>query len=209
MSWTGVHQLIVRAKAGDNDAWWLLHDMVRPYLLKEAQRRLGPTWPQQSASDLTQNTWQRAWTKIESFRGGDDDDQTAALFRAWLRQTLKRVHSNHKRAERAQRRLMPPGTFSMYATGPGDRSGGRPGFEAIADQSSVSAKLRRDEEKARIEQVLGKLGDPEDRELVSLHFFDGQSIRKIAQDRGVSPHTIGSRLQRILDRLGPDLKDLQ
>ncbi len=209
MSWTGVHQLIVRAKAGDNAAWSLLHDMVRPFLLKDAQRRLGPTWPQQSASDLTQDTWQRAWRNIESFRGGDDDDQTAALFRAWLRQTLKRVHSNHKRSERAQRRLMPPGTFSMNAPGPGDRSGGRPEFEAIAEQSSVSAKLRRDEEKARIEQVLGNLGDPEDRELVSLYFFEGHSVRQIAQDRGVSPHTIGSQLQRILGRMEPDLKDLQ
>jgi RNA polymerase sigma factor (sigma-70 family) len=208
MSWHGIHQMIVRAKAGDDDAWTSLHDMVRPYLVNEAQRVLGPNWAQQSASDLTQDTWQRAWTRIEGFRGGDSDEQTAALFRAWLRQTLRRIHSNHERAERAQRRLRPPGTFSMNDPGSSDRSDGRPGFEAIAEQSSVSARLRRDEQKARIEQALSKFGDPEDRELVRLYFFEGHSIRQIAQDRGVSPHTIGSELQRILGRMEPDLKDL-
>jgi DNA-directed RNA polymerase specialized sigma24 family protein len=104
MSWQGIHQMIVRAESGDNDAWQSLHDRVRPYLLKEAQRRLGPGWSQQSVSDLTQDTWQRAWTKIASFRGGEDDDQTAAFFRAWLRLTMKRVHSNQIRAQRAHRR---------------------------------------------------------------------------------------------------------
>jgi len=44
---------------------------------------------------------------------------------------------------------------------------------------------------------------------VRLYFFEGHSIRQIAQDRGVSPHTIGSQLQRILGRMEPDLKDLQ
>jgi RNA polymerase sigma factor (sigma-70 family) len=209
MSWHGIHQLIVRAKAGDNVAWQSLHDMVRPYLVNQAQRLLGPAWPHQSVSDLTQDTWERASTKIDTFRGGEDDGQTATLFRAWLLSTLKHTNSNRKRAERAQRRQAPPGTFSLNAQGSGDSTDGQPGFEPIADQSSVSANLNREEQNARIEQVLGTLDDPQDRELVLLHFFQGQSIRRIAQNRGVSPHTIDNRMQQILERLGRDLKDLQ
>jgi RNA polymerase sigma factor (sigma-70 family) len=209
MSWHGIHQLIVRAKAGDNDVWTSLHEMMRPYLLDEAQRRLGPALPQESTSDLIQNTWQLAWTNIQSFRGGDDDDQTAALFRAWLRRIMKNVHLNHVRAERAQRRLMPPGTFSMNAPGSDGLTEIRPGFEPIAHESSVGAQLRRDEVKARIEQVLARLADPEDRELVSLVFFEGRPIRKVAQDQSVSPYKVRERLRNILQRLGPHLKDLQ
>ena len=48
MSWAGVGSLIERAKRGDDDAWRALHEMVPPYLLKQAQRTLGPTWPEQS-----------------------------------------------------------------------------------------------------------------------------------------------------------------
>jgi RNA polymerase sigma factor (sigma-70 family) len=207
MPWHGIHELIVRAKAGDTDAWQSLHDMVCPYLISQAQRVLGPAWPQQSVSDLTQETWQRVWTKIESFRGGEDDDQTAALFRAWLCQTMTRIDSNRKRAERAQRRKLPPGTFSLDAARPDHSADGRVGFEPIADLSSVSAKLRREEDQARIEHVLSKLDDPADRELLQLCFFEKRSIRQIAKDRGVSPHTIGSRLKSILERLAQDLRD--
>jgi DNA-directed RNA polymerase specialized sigma24 family protein len=40
-----------------------------------------------------------------------------------------------------------------------------------------------------------------------LCFFEKQSIRQIAKDRGVSPHTVRSRLNSLLKRLGQDLKD--
>jgi DNA-directed RNA polymerase specialized sigma24 family protein len=92
MSWYGIRELIERAKGGDGQAWQLLHDMVRPYLLGVAQRLLGPDWPHQSVSDLTQETWQSVVTGIERFRGGADDVQTAAMLRAWLCQIMNNVH---------------------------------------------------------------------------------------------------------------------
>ena len=209
MSWDGIHDLIARAKAGDDDAWASLHEMVRPYLLNLGQRLLGPAWPHESISDLTQGTWERALTGIHGFRGGEDDIQTAPLFRAWLRQTMKRVQANRQRDGRTQRRQAPPGTVSLSAMRHGNSSDGQPAFEPIADSSSVSAHLRREEQRALIQRVLDELDDPRDRELVHLHFFQGRSFRKIAEERGVSDGTIGKRMQDILDRLGRDLKDLQ
>jgi RNA polymerase sigma factor (sigma-70 family) len=204
-----MHHLIARAKAGDDDAWRSLEETVRPYLLNLGQRLLGPAWPHESVSDLTQSTWQRVVTGIHGFRGGEDDLQTAPLFRAWLRQTMKHVHANQQRGGRALRRQAPAGTISLSGLSHGDSADGRAGFEPIADQSSVSAHLQREEQQALVQRVLTRLTDPDERELVQLHFFQGRSIRQIAQERGVSDHTIGNRLQKILERLGRDLKDLQ
>jgi DNA-directed RNA polymerase specialized sigma24 family protein len=79
MQWDGIHALLQRAKGGDEAAWQRLHDMARPYLLQVAQRYLGADWPQQSLSDLIQDTWVRAWQGIGGFDGGAGDEQTAPI----------------------------------------------------------------------------------------------------------------------------------
>jgi RNA polymerase sigma factor (sigma-70 family) len=209
MSWEGIHELIVRAKAGDNDAWQSLHEMVRPYLMNRAQHLLGPGWAHKSVSDLMQDTWQRVCTRIATFHGGADDAQTAPLFRAWVRVTMKNVHANWQRDQSAQRRQVPGRMLSLSVLRPGDSTDGPPALDPIADESSVSAGLRGDEQRALIEQILDDLDDPEDRRLIQAHFFEGCSLRKIAEEQGVSDGTIRHRLQRVLDRLGRGLKDLQ
>jgi RNA polymerase sigma factor (sigma-70 family) len=209
MSWDGIHHLIVRAKAGDNDAWQSLHDMVCPYMLNLGQRLLGPAWPHQSVSDLTQETWQRVLVGIPGFRGGEDDGQTAPLFRAWLCQTMKRVHANRIRAERAQRRKAPLSAVPHSGLGPVDSNDGRSGSELIAAGSSVGSNLCREEERALIQRVLDHLEDPLDREFVQAHFVEGRSLRKLAKERGTSEHELRNRRQSILKRLGRDLKALQ
>jgi DNA-directed RNA polymerase specialized sigma24 family protein len=201
--------LIARAKAGEDDVWAALHDMIHPYLLDEAKRILGPDMPQESTSDLIQKTLQRAWMNIEGFRGGDEEDQTAALFRAWLRRIMTNVHLNDVRAENAQRRLVPPGAFSM--NGPGSRGlpDGPAGFDPMAHESSVGAQLRRDKMRARIERVVGKRADPADRDLARLICFEGRSLSKAAELQSASAHKVRERLRMILQQLGPRLKDLQ
>src|SRR5438270_7953899 len=112
-SWDGVHDLIARAKAGDGQAWGALHKMAGPYLLNKAQRLLGPSWAHESVSDLTQEAWQRIVTGIVGFEGGKDDLQTAPMFRAWMRRTLKNAHANRLRAGQAQFRNPPSGKISL------------------------------------------------------------------------------------------------
>ena len=70
MQWDGVHDLVLRAKAGDELAWQELCELAQPYLYRLAQRALGPDRPSQSVSELLQGTWLRAWQGIEGFRGG-------------------------------------------------------------------------------------------------------------------------------------------
>jgi RNA polymerase sigma factor (sigma-70 family) len=209
MSCQGIQRLIARAKAGDDEAWLSLHEMVRPYLLNVAQRLLGRGWAHRSVSDLTQDTWQRVCTKIETFHGGADDDQTAALFRAWVRVTMVRVSANWRREETTQRRQVSGGALSLSILQARDSHDGVRAFDPIAEQSSVSGHVCSDEKRATIDRVLGTLDDCGDRELVRLHFFEGRSLRDIARERGVSDGSIRTRLRKILRRVGQGLKDIQ
>jgi len=201
--------LIVRAKAGDDDAWQSLHELVCPYLRNLGQRQLGPASPHESVSDLTQNTWLCVLKGIDAFHGGEDDTQTEPLFRAWLRKTMKNLQLNRQRDERIQRRQPPLGILSLSALGQGDSTEGQRGFEPIADDSTPSTKLRRDDQRELIQRVLDQLKDPTDRELVLHHFFEGRSLRQIAKERGWSDYELGKRMDGILNHIGRYLKALQ
>jgi RNA polymerase sigma factor (sigma-70 family) len=209
MSWEGVGDLIERVKTGDDHAWRALHEMVRPYLLKLAQRTLGPGWPEQSASDLTQDTWGRVVQGIGEFRGGLDDDQTAAVLRAWLRRIMNHAHANRVRSARTRRRKAPAPLVSLDALGRSESTDGVSPLELVSGESTPSANVRRDESRRLIQQVLDRLPDPRDRELLLLYFFEGCTLSQIAQRQGVSVDEVRSRRQDILKRLGRELKDLQ
>jgi hypothetical protein len=42
MSWDGVHDLVRRAQAGDQEAWRRLHALAQGFLAARARRLLGP-----------------------------------------------------------------------------------------------------------------------------------------------------------------------
>ena len=101
--WDGVHDLIARAKAGDGQAWKCAPCNGRCLPHESGpQRLLGDSWPLESVSDLTQETWQRVVVGLADFAGGERDDQTGPMFRAWMLRTLKHVHVNRLRADRAR-----------------------------------------------------------------------------------------------------------
>jgi RNA polymerase sigma factor (sigma-70 family) len=209
MSWEGVGDLIERAKGGDDHAWRALHEMVRPYLLKLAQRTLGPAWPEQSASDLTQDTWERVVRGIGEFRGGPDDGQTAAVLRAWLRRIMNHAHANRIRSARTRRRKAPAPLVSLDALGRSDLTDGASPLELVSGESTPSANARREESRLAVREVLEGLPDPRDRELLLSYFFEGCTLSQIAQRQGVSVEEVRSRRQDILKRLGRELKDLR
>jgi RNA polymerase sigma factor (sigma-70 family) len=202
MPWDGVCALIDRAKAGDEDAWRRLHDLAQPFLLRQAQRRLGPGWPHRSASDLVADTWLRAWQRLADFRGGPDDAQTGALFRSWLTRIVHTVHANGVRHDRADFRAPPAGIISLDAAGTGESAD--PGRDLPADDPSPGHWLRQDEEKARIAATLAKL-DPCDRAVVELHIFQDWTLGRVADHLGLTYDQVRYRLHGALDRLGQEL----
>lgn len=203
MLWDGVTALVARAKQGDTEALERLYRLAQPYLLQLAQRTLGPGWPEQSLSDLTQETWLRAWQAIGDFQGADNDADTGALLRAWFARTLKRVWLNQIRYENAQRRKPTAGSVPLTSCTP-DSSGS--GLDPAASDPTPSENVREQESRSLVERALEKLPDAADREIVRLRFFEGLSFAQIGERLGRDESTIRYRLQRVLDFLGDELK---
>jgi DNA-directed RNA polymerase specialized sigma24 family protein len=142
MHWEGVHQLIQKARLGDRQALDCLYVLAQPYLLRLAQRLLGPNWPHESVSDLTQETWVHALKGIGSFAGAAGDADTGALFRAWLGRTMKNVRLNGLRFNGTLGRQPPPGTVPAEAVG--DSTSRAPGVDPPApDPTRPRAPTRR------------------------------------------------------------------
>lgn len=207
--WEGVHDLIARARAGDGQAWGALHEMVTPFLLVHAQRLLGPAWPRESVSDLTQETWQRIVIGIADFAGGDGDDQTAPMFRAWLRRILKNVHANRRRAEQALKRKSPPDQVLLGGAGSLDGGDGRAQGEPPSPDHTASSIIGREERDRLIRRTIARLEDPLDRDLLHQVFFEGNSLRSVAASRGVSPDTLRYHFDGLLRKLKVDLDPLR
>jgi RNA polymerase sigma factor (sigma-70 family) len=202
MSWDGVHALVQQAKRGDRDALARLYDLAQPYLLGLAQKLLGPGWPNKSVSDLTQETWLRAWQGLHNFHGADGDPDTAALFRAWLARTMKNVWRNDVRFANARCRK---GSASSLPLEPGCDLPGQP----CSRDPTPSENLRWHEQRSLVEQALQKLPDPGDGEIVRLRFFEGLSFPEIGRRLGRDESTVRYHLQRGLEFLGRELKGLR
>jgi RNA polymerase sigma factor (sigma-70 family) len=204
MPWDEVHDLIRHVQMGDRTAWQPLFVLVQPYLLRLAQDFLGPGWPDGSVSDLTQETWVRAWQGLPDFRGGEDATQTAALFRAWLARIMKNVRLNQQRFQQSQRRRPPPGTIRLDAAGDSTAAHVEP---PARDPTPSSGP--RDEEQCRlINQALEQLADPTDRDIIRLHFFEGLSLTAIAGRLQLTLDRVRKGFHRSLARLKPPLDDL-
>ena len=208
MRWQNVVVLIDAARQGDPQAAGSLHALTQPYLLGLAQKVIGPNWPHESVSDLVQETWLRAWRGLDSFQGGGSDEDTAALFRAWLASTLKNVWCNHLRAYQAQRR-QPSAVVSLDSRSSGEIAGQPLVDDPPGRERTPSENVRTHERRRLVEQALQGLGDPLDRELVWLRFFEELSFAEIGARLGRDESTIRYHLQRILATLGRQLKGLQ
>lgn len=202
MEWAGVRELVERARNGDAAAVERLYALARPYLLALAQKLLGPGWPHKSISDLMQETWARAWKGLPGFTGAESDDDTAALLRAWLARTMKNVRLNEARFDAATCR---GGPLLQLPLG---RASDSVGSDPPARDATPSEAARQDERLDLVRRALGELPTA-DAELVRLRFFDGLSFDEVGQHVGRDESTVRHHLQRILKRLGGELKGLQ
>jgi RNA polymerase sigma factor (sigma-70 family) len=209
MSWDGIHDLVRALQAGDERGWAMLHEMARPYLLRLAERILGPGWPGESVSDLTQKTWQRVLAGLGGFRGGDNDAQTGALLRAWLAQTMRNVYRNDRRYEGAQRRGRGVAAVSVDALASGDSAVPGAAYQPQADDPSPSANAMAEERRLAVQKALESLPDVVDRTIVQQKVFGGLSIGEIAAALNLSYDQVRKRFHDSLERLRPTLQRLE
>jgi RNA polymerase sigma-70 factor (ECF subfamily) len=204
----GFPDLLARARAGDRAATDELLALIRPWLEQLARSHAHPHGPDGSVSDLVQEAWLRAWQKLDQFQGAADEVQAVAMFRAWLARIVSRLGLNAARDRNASQRA-PPGKLlrldGLGVTGSGDSA---PALDPSAAGPPPSANAQAEEQARMVHEALARLTDPLDRDIVRLRFFEGVSLRQVAERLGCNHETVRQRYHAILRRLQRDLNGL-
>jgi RNA polymerase sigma-70 factor (ECF subfamily) len=194
----GFHELVERARAGDGPAMERLLAHIRPWLDGLVRGR-------PEATDLAQEAWLRAWQKLDQFEGGADDEQTWALFRAWLARIVERLGLNAARGGRARKRRPPGGSLLPLADAlaPGGSNGAA--REPAAADPTPSAAAAAAEQARRVREALQALPDDVGRTILLARFTEGLSLREIARRLQVSHEHVRAHYHAALRRLEREL----
>jgi RNA polymerase sigma factor (sigma-70 family) len=202
------HELIRQAQAGDRAAMNRVLSLLRPHLEQLARRYADPARASTSASDLVQETELRVWQKLDQFHGGENDEQTLALFRGWVGQMMQRLGLNARRDRKTQRRAPSQPIVRLDAPKPGD-SAGEEGLDPVGREPTPSMDLRTAEETRLVQAALAKIADEADRTLLQLRFFEGLSLREAARRAGISYDKARDRFRDCMQRLEGELSRLR
>ena len=172
-----------RVRSGDRDAF---HPIIERYQDRIASyfRRHGV--PPDLVSDLTQETMFRLFDlgRRESFRDGHHESVAALLhlIAGWVR------------TDEARREVRRSDTMLHLSHLPPD------------DGMTVDEEMQAEETARVVKDAIGLL--PEKlREVVALHYLEGETLRKVARRTGKSQHAIKRRLQRAREQLHIQLED--
>jgi RNA polymerase sigma-70 factor, ECF subfamily len=203
-----VVDLLRRAQAGDREALDRLLAALRPRLEHLARGYVEPGGVRESAADLVQEAALRIWQKLDQFRGTEDPEQTAAMFHEWVSQLVRHLARDRQRDRHAQRRQPPQPLVRLDAAAP-DGSGAEQGRrEPAASGPTPSANVRADEQARLLQAALARIPETADREILRLCFFEGLSLRQIAERLQVSYDKIRQSYHRGLRFLERELEGL-
>ena len=129
-----------------------------------------------SHSDLVQEILIRIWVSIYQFRGGNEEETTAAAFESWIRKNARSVLSNLYRNRSAQKRAPENGLHSLDEDLQRDPN----------PQPSPSSVVARVEEVERLNDAMNNYLDDRTREILNRHIVDGQSFKSIAAEMSLT-----------------------
>ena len=181
----GFQYLICRAQGGDREAMDRVLGILQPYMEPLARPFADPSSPAESTSDLLQECCLRAWQKVDGFRGGQNDDETFKMFRAWMGQILRRLGLNARR-DRSLKGRIPPQKVQPLPSEAAESTNprGRPVLQATTPTPSAGARAA--EMTHQIESALGRLPDPTAATIVRMRFFEELTFPKISERLGLS-----------------------
>jgi RNA polymerase sigma-70 factor (ECF subfamily) len=165
-------QWLTAARGGSREALGQAFDAFRRYLLIVAQRELDPDLQAKgSASDLVQETFLEAQRDFGQFHG-----DSAAAWKAWLRQLLLNNLANFTRTYRATAKR---DVHREVAIDPAGSAGAR-GGDPFADVISPSGLAVKSEQAQSLLRALEQL--PEDyRRVILLRYQQQQPFDEIAR----------------------------
>jgi len=151
-----------------------------------------------SVSDLVQEAWLRIWKGLPQFHGGATDEETAVAFYHWLRQTAWRTMLNIREARRTHRRH--PDHPLVHAHTDAEPC-------VAAPEASPESAVANQEQLRDVQRAVCQLSDRTDRALMELTFWDGLSLRQIAEMLDLSYDIVRRRFHATLRQLARDLGD--
>ncbi len=179
--------------------------IMRPHLESLARMYSDPRRASESANDLLQESCVRAWQKIDTFVGANNDEETFAMFRVWMGQIVRRLGMNSARDGAAGGRI-PPDKMKRLGTAGGNSTGGggRGAGQAIpAATKTPSAHVSAAEMARQIREALDALDDETAAGIVRMRYFDGLTIPQIAEKIEMTPVRVRERYRsamRVLKR---------
>ena len=203
----GFQGLVQAARGGDRSAMDRVLEIMRPHLESLARMYSDPRRPSESSNDLLQETCVRAWKKIDTFQGADNDEETFAMFRVWMGQIVRRPGMNAARDGATGGRIPPDKLKRLGTAGGNSTAGGRGGAgQAIpATTKTPSAHVSATEMARHIRQALDALEDETAASIVRMRYFDGLTIPQIADQMDMTPVRVRERYRSAMRRLKRDL----
>ncbi|MFB3882777.1 MAG: RNA polymerase sigma factor [Armatimonadota bacterium] len=182
-----VQDLVLRARSGEVAAFEQLYRShqagIYTFILMQVRNR-------EIASDLTQDTFVRAWQSLRRLR-------KPGAFRGWLHRIAANLVRDEAKSGRARLEIPESALAGDDGWVPELARG------SASDPQEEAASM---ETRAAVWRALGELS-AEHRAAVVMHHLEGMSVKEIATAAGVRPGTIMSRLARareaLRSRLGP------
>ncbi|MEI6084372.1 MAG: sigma-70 family RNA polymerase sigma factor [Verrucomicrobiota bacterium] len=182
-------ELVERCQAGDLSAYEILVGRHRQRVYQYAYSRIRN---EQDATDLSQETFVKAWRAIRGFK-------KTAQFSTWLYRITTNLVIDH--ARRRERRPEVP--FEEAVDPDADSDVEIP----PSNQPSPTDEAQRKELRGQIDAALLELS-PEHRAVLQLREFDGLDYAEIAKAVGCSLGTVMSRLHYARKHMQKLLKDV-
>ena len=204
----GFQDLVQQAQQGDRAAMDEVLAVIQPQLEPLARPFVDPARPAESTSDLLQESCLRAWNKIDSFDGGEDDEQTFRMFRAWIGQIVKRLGLTAKRDRERQKRQA-PGKVGRIDPNPTTLSGDGHGVDPLSTEPSPSAIVSGSEREDIVNEVLERVADDVDAQFIRLRYLDGLALSEIATRLDLTFDQARHRYRTLMARLEQELKGLE
>ena len=173
--------IVVRAQAGDGDAFGLLFEHFHSRVFGIVMQRLRNT---AEADEVTQEVFLRAFRKLEQLK-------EPAAFPGWLCQIAVRLSIN-RAVRRPPETACEPASFEVMQEAPG----------------SPSAEIMQAEDAEQLRDGIDRLGDMDRRTLMAF-YFDGQSLKEMSVAFDSPIGTIKRRLHTARHRLHDALSSMQ
>jgi RNA polymerase sigma-70 factor (ECF subfamily) len=190
----GIEELIDSASRGDEAAQHILLERFRDDLRRMVAARLDRRVAARvDPSDVVQETLIEADRRFEEYLR-----ERPIPFLAWLRQiAANRIMENHRLHIAVRKRSV---TFEATGGALPDESGFALAQLEIADGSTPSDRLIRQEKQEQIRRAVASL-PPKDREVLVMRHLEQLSSAEIAGVLGISEGAVKARLVRALVRL--------